>query len=387
MKQMFTKCFILLTLSAFATADSFSQKTKKFELGGALRFNYRYKDWDKNSKDVGGDAVFDVFKLNAKASYSKLFLDAEYRFYPSDFGGGMLHHGYVGFKFNEEMQIQLGVNQVPFGILPFASHSWFFNLAYYVGLEDDYDMGVKFLYNSDNWDLAFAWYKNAEGGRAYKTFSNSKKGYGVDDARYSYDLSGDTEEKGQWNGRAAYKFNSHEVGLSGQYGSYINHATDKTKSHYAFGAHYHGKFLAEKQLDIKLEALKYGYNGNSGDVITMAAYNYTYNIAEEASLFSVGIAYTIPINWTYINAIQLYDNYHYMYKYGSGQNNTQMNVVGMMISADPVFVYIDYASGKNHDWLGPWGAFGKNSDRYGLGRGAESAEWHSWFNINLGYYF
>ncbi|TAJ14614.1 hypothetical protein DMA11_04385 [Marinilabiliaceae bacterium JC017] len=387
MKQVFCNVIKLFVLFFFSIASSNAQNTSNLELGGSIRFNYRYKAWDQNHRDTGGDAVFDVFLLKAKANYSKLFLDAEYRFYPSDFGGGMLKHGFIGYKFNEKTQIQVGVNQVPFGILPYTAHSWFFNLPYYVGLEDDYDTGIKFLYNTDKFDFALAWYKNAEGGKSWQDFSNGTSGYGVDPARYSYDLAGDMEENGQFNARVAYKFHDQEIGVSGQLGRYLNHSSREHDSHYAMAIHYNGKFLAQKQLDVKLEALTYKYNLAGKDEITMAAYNYSYDIAKEASVFSGGIAYTIPVQWGMLESVQLYENYNYMLKGPDGFNDSQMNVVGMLLTAGPIYTYIDYASGKNHDWFGPWGAFGEESNRYGLGKGADDPQWHSWFNINLGYYF
>ncbi|MFA8436322.1 MAG: hypothetical protein ACEPOZ_17565 [Marinifilaceae bacterium] len=145
MKQVFCKVFNVLVLTLLVINSSYSKNSKHLELGGALRSNYRYKAWDFNSKDVGGDAVFDVFQVNAKASYSELFHDAEYRFYSSDFGGGMLQHGYIGCEFNQNTQIHLGVSHVPFGILPFAFRSWFFNVPYCLGLEDDYNTDVRVL--------------------------------------------------------------------------------------------------------------------------------------------------------------------------------------------------------------------------------------------------
>ena len=55
------------------------------------------------------------------------------------------------------------------------------------------------------------------------------------------------------------------------------------------------------------------------------------------------------------------------------------HVSGLMMTMGPVAVYIDYAMGKHHAWLGPdWDAFGP-------GQGSNS--WHSRFNINIGYYF
>lgn len=387
MKHVFCIVFKFLILICFFVNSATAQKKKHLELGGALRFNYRYKDWDENSKNVGGDAVLDVFFVNAKASYSKLFLDAQYRFYPSDFGGGMIHHGYVGYKFSEKSQIQVGINQVPFGDLPFASHSWFFNIPYYVGLEDDYDTGVKWLYEDGNWDFALAWYKNAEGGKSWQTFSNGESGYGVDPVRYSYDLAGDNEETNQVNARVAYGNENHEVGFSSQWGKYFNHSTEQNHSHYAHAVHYHGKFLSHKQLDIKTQVINYKYMGGGPKTITMAAYNYSYDVAKNATILSAGASYTFPVDWGPVESIEFHENYSYMVKHAAGFNDTQMNVIGCLITAGPLYTYLDYGSGKNHDWFGPWGAFGENADRYGLGKGSANPGWNSWFNINMGYYF
>ena len=76
-----------------------------------------------------------------------------------------------------------------------------------------------------------------------------------------------------------------------------------------------------------------------------------------------------------------------MLKPDDGFNDSKMNVVGMLISAGPIYTYVDYASGKNQDWLGPWGGFGEDANRYGLGKGEKDSPWRSWFNINVGYYF
>lgn len=387
MKRIFcTMCAIVLLLSLFLSNAS-AQEKAEVKIGGALRFNYRYKAWDYTSKKINGDMVMDVFKLNVRAKYSKLFLDADYRFYPADFGGHFIHHGFIGYQFDTKSEIHIGINQVPFGILPYASHSWFFNLPYYVGLEDDYDTGIKYQYRADNFDFDLAWYKNAEGGKKWQKFSNGKSGYGVDPARYSYDLGSDWEELGQLNARVAYHKNGHEVGFSAEYGNFIDHTTDQKDAHYSFGVHYHGKMLAKKQLDIKLQALHYNYDNSRAETITMAAYNYTYDVANSAEILSGGLAYTFDVDWGPISSVQVYENYNYMFKGNDQMNDTQMNVIGMLLTAGPIYTYIDYASGKNHDWLGPWGGFGSNGDQYGLGFGEPDSKWRSWFNINVGYYF
>jgi len=364
-----------------------AQSKNGVEFGGALRFNYRYKAWDKSNTDIGGDLVYDVFKLNAKATYNDLFLDVEYRFYPSEYGGGMLHHGFIGYVINPESQIHLGVHQVPFGLQPFASHSFFFNLPFYVGLEDDYDTGIKYIRTTEKWDFALAVYKNAEGARKWSTFSDGSQGYGVDPARYSYDLGTDLEELEQVNLRLARKFNDQEIGISVQRGRYIDHSKNEKNAHTAVAIHYNGNFTRDNRLNVKFEATGYSYDNSTNDLVSMVAYNYKYDIASEALILCGGLSYTIPTDFGPLKSITIYDDYNYMYKTNSSFNSTKMNVFGVLLTAGPIYTYIDYASGVNQDWLGPWGGFGENGDKYGFGQGAAKEEWNSWFNINVGYYF
>ena len=53
----------------------------KFKLGGALRFNYNYSDWNEGHRDRGGDLGYDVFMLHPQASYKNFMLEADARFY------------------------------------------------------------------------------------------------------------------------------------------------------------------------------------------------------------------------------------------------------------------------------------------------------------------
>ena len=125
----------------------------KFKLGGALRFNYNFCDWKPGHRDRGGDFGFDVLYFKLSGSYRNIILSADYRFYSKDFGGPMLKYGWIGYQFNDKSQMQLGLTGVPFGIQPIASHNFFLQIAYYIGLEDDSDMGIKYLGPVDGHDL------------------------------------------------------------------------------------------------------------------------------------------------------------------------------------------------------------------------------------------
>ena len=95
-----------------------------------------------------GDFELELFRINARGTIGEVMLDAEWRRY-NDFDA--IHHAWVGYRFNDGLRAELGITQVPFGILPFASHSYWFGGTYYMGFEDDYDTGVKVIQQAGDW--------------------------------------------------------------------------------------------------------------------------------------------------------------------------------------------------------------------------------------------
>lgn len=364
----------------------------ELEIGGALRFNFQYKDWFRRDFELPrvGDFEFDTFRLNADGSYGDLLFSAEYRIYA---GYHMLHHGWVGYQFSDAFVLRAGVDKVPFGPLPYASHNWFFQLPYYVGLEDDYDAGVSATYASGPWNAQAAFYKNDEG-----TYTGSS----LASARYSYDVVPTTvdelgyaglrearfnEEANQLNGRLAYDWSfaeegSAELGLSGQWGQLYNALTDRFGAHWAASAHVDATY---GRWNLIAEAIRYELHpenppGVDSRFVVMGAYDAPYKVASRANLYLAGLAYTVPVRWGPIGSIQLYDDYTYMSKSEPGFESTRQNVLGGAVSAGPLYVYVDVASGRNHPWLGPdYGA--------ALAEGGVDDEWHTRFNVNIGYYF
>src|SRR6056297_4194057 len=184
------KFFTVVLMAALLAAPNLIQAQEDEDgvtWGGALRYNIFDKSWvDTKTQPT---ATWDTWRLNADGSYSGVDFSFEYRFYPTSNNSHFIHHGYLGYGFgeNEDLYMKLGVSQVPFGITKFASHSWWFQIPYYVGLEDDYDMGINFDYTGiDNLKLSFSYFRQQEpegpkfGGDV--TFGGSGPG------RYSYDV-------------------------------------------------------------------------------------------------------------------------------------------------------------------------------------------------------
>ena len=380
LKQKMVFVFILLPFISL-----FAQDTPEVEIGGALRFNYNLSSWKDGQKERGGDFGYDVFRINAKAKYKGIKMNAEYRLYSEGFGGGMLKQGWIGYDFNPKNNLQIGLTQVPFGITQYNSHNWFFSINYYVGMEDDHDMGIKYTHNDEKWEYALAFFKNAE---ELRFGSNSD----VSDSRYSYDISSSSDglyrnkEVNQLNAKVIRKFATgsakHKIGVSVQHGGVYNLDTEDTGNHYSLAAHYE---LNAGNFDLKAQISKYKYNtenpvDQTNDVVAMTAYGYPYLVASEATTYTLGAAYSVPVEWGPISNLQFYNDFGFMDKSADGFEDSFMNVTGILVSAGNVYTYIDAAQGKNQPWLGSvWGN--------ALANGTPDADWEMRFNVNIGYYF
>lgn len=267
------------------------------QLGGALRFNYLLPSWASAEaiRARGGDVVFDTFRVNADGDSGPLGFSLEYRFYA---GFQMLHHGYVAYVPVDDLELQAGVQRVPFGLLPYASNNWFFSLGYYFGLEDDYDLGVKALYRLGPLDLRVAFYATDEG---------SYFGASSDSARYSYDIVTATDgeldldgaartdqEVSQLSVRAAWLVGEGdaaftELGASARAGGLYNAATGELGHHWAFAAHVAGEYRVHERAAL-MPQLQLAYvsfapalpAGEDPRFVVLGAYDAPYRVASRA---------------------------------------------------------------------------------------------------------
>ncbi|MFD2744482.1 MULTISPECIES: hypothetical protein [Sphingobacterium] len=358
--------------------QSVAQDSLQVHLGGALRFNYLYNSWDEQQRNQGGAILYDVLRLNVQAAYKKVLLDAEYRQYAASFGGGFLKHAWMGYEFREGEQIQVGLASVPFGLQPYAANNWFFNIGYYVGLEDNYDMGIRYLRQKKHWDYDIAFFKNAEtldvGGQAELSHS-----------RFAYDIVGRNKKINQVNGNLVYKTLGtvrQRIGVSAQYGGLYNMDTEQVGNHYAGALAYEADY---QKWNLKASFIHAVHNpinteGESNQIVEMAAYGSSYEVATNFNIYTLGIARNFDVNWGILKQFTAYNDFGYMQKHLRAFENSYMNVTGVRANIGPVVTYIEHAAGYNHSWFG-----GNFIDDFS--RGNPDAKLQRRFNINLGYYF
>jgi hypothetical protein len=429
-----------------ASAPSQDGPSLDVSVGGSLRFNALFRSYDAdfagpaNEVLSDGGFTFDTFRIGANGSYGGLTFDSELAVYPESFGGVFLQKGWVGYEFSDIRQIQVGVSQVPFGIQPYASSSWFFNSTYYVGLEDDYDAGIKAMYQPGNWDIQGAYYMNAE---QTDFFAGSNFG------RYSYDVvpvnsfpafgdAGDANdvngiggyevvpgvdgtgnalrspiaEAHQFNVKAAYSFNHGDlgftkVGVSGQRGQLQNLSSGDTDWHAAYALHLQGRYgnfgtkleFAQQELNPPLtdsERAAFqsaqqtenqdgdnvsGVNYAADDFVVMGAYNFPQRVAAEHTVYSSSVSYRIPVDFGPVSQVKPYYDFSLVTKNVDGWNDNATHDIGFLTSAGPLFIYTDLNISKGHPFNHPGANFAsvmaENNDN----------EWRMAFNMNIGLYF
>lgn len=350
------------------------------DIGGAVRFQYSYEDYDEGNTDRGGDLDFDTFRLNLDGRLKEVLLSAEWRYYEYM---QVIHHAWVGYDFTESWQGRAGIVKVPFGVLPYNSHNFFFSSNFYVGLEDDYDAGLKLLYTKGPWDLRLAFLKNDELGGV--------DGY-VDDRsdRYSYDVVGvrgtgegtydepglDIGEANTLASRLAYTFEHSDaartqIGLSALGGG-LHDDQDSVGDYSAVAVHLVGDY---GRWNIQLQAAQYEYDLDSGaERLAVGAYAFYDTIASEATTYTANLAYRLPVSRGPVTALTFYNDYSLVTDKSGGLEDTAMNVTGVALSAGPVYAYIDYVVAQNQPFIG------------GSMDSTESKT-ENRFNINIGYYF
>ncbi|PKH59310.1 hypothetical protein CXF83_21945 [Shewanella sp. Choline-02u-19] len=372
-----TKFMLSMVATAIALSGSAAfaaEQEDGINVGGAVRVNYGYKDYDEASKDKGGDLTFDMAAIKFDGKKGDWGLAAEYRFTSNT---NYIKYGYGIYNIDPDWQLQFGINKVPFGNRDFISNSWWFGLPYYLGFEDDHDVGIKAIYEKNGWHTDLAFYKNAEYG------PTENKRYSTD--LYTGTINGteyNNEETNQFNVRQTYTA-EHEggqttIGGSVQYGQIYNSKTGNNGDRYAVAMHLDSSY---KSWNLQVQAMQYEYDAADAEdpnKIGVSVVSWQYEIASKGQAYNVNIAKTFTTDW---GSVKCYNDFGLMTPDVDDDNydNSIQNVTGCAISAGPTYTMLDFVMGKNMTFSTA------NNDHVGLPEMGN--DWDKRVNINFGYYF
>ena len=380
-KKLFTISPLILASSlAFGAEQDYEarlQALEKVNISGSFRSNLTIKDYDDGQKERSGDANFNVFTLGVDTQSNGLRFSGQYRWYNYM---DTIHHMFVASDIGEESEVQVGIMKVPFGILPYESNNYWFGIPYYLGFNDDYDSGIKYLTQSGKLDIQVGFYVSSEfaasNANRYSIDVLNSSGSGTSTSKVETN-----EETNQFNLRLAYELENGELGMSTQYGQLYNSTTEENGNQWAVALHHTAKFGA---IQTQLEYIRYEFNpenpdGTDDDTITVGAFADKYEIAAKGDVAVINLSYDLPVAIGSISNLRFYNDYSHLVKEKSGFKDSQINTLGVAITAGSLYVNMDFIMAKN----GIYG--GGASDSYA--QGVASNDWNTNFNVNAGYYF
>jgi len=347
-----------------ATAENSTTPPPYVDVGGAVRFNYAWLDYGTTD-----GIALELLRADLKAGAGPLSFSAQYRWY-DDFDA--IHHAWLGWQFTDATQLQAGIQQVPFGLLPAASHSFWYGSGYYLGIEDDYDPGLVLSHRhsaATTWQLG--WFAGDEYGDAQRH------------DRYSFDVASTDalpyRERGRVHARLEHTTGTAQhpllIGASAWYGRLQDTTNGQRHRQYAAALHaqwQHAGWTAQ------LQWARYRHDV-PGQRIALSAFQAPFEVAAHADVPTANLAYDFGAVGR-LEQLTCYNNLSMTRPLGSqpGLRNSWQNVTGCSLHKGPMVTYVDWIAGNNMWFAGGPGI--------GIDDGSPS-RWHSRLNVNIGFYF
>ncbi|MFK0344269.1 hypothetical protein ACIQT6_11420 [Pseudomonas asiatica] len=384
--------YAFITSSALLTQHALAiPVTDNLDLGGAIRARVDY-DPDEDIKKFN----FDTIALSAQYNSSSFIGAARYWFYgkawPYQYTDkigdiSFAEFAWLGYKFNEQSQIQIGLNQIPFGLQPYFGSTFIESLGYLIGLEDVSMIGAKYIQKSDDWDFQLGYYLRpawqgkgtSDGGATYSNVIAKSDSY--------VENGTNNREKNTVVGRLTKSITlggwQTELGASGYSGSLKNNDTNGSGRRNAISLHAAGK---KGKWGVQLLAARQVIspsNPNNDEMITFGGYDTTFNVASRGNLYVGDLSYDIEGSYIYglINNVKIYTNYSKFDKDKSSFRDSQRAVLGLAYYiGDHLLITNEWLFGKNDPYVGA------SDYLQSLGKGG-SDQWENQLSVNIGYYF
>lgn len=358
----------------------------KINLGGAVWAQALFNEFEQPETNARRGIHGSQFRISVSGSHTmNAEKDAKWIF-----SGQMrvfsfmttIQHLWIGYQFNEHHKIKVGATDVPFGILPSTSNSFWFSAGWYHGLEFDVDAGISYHYSKGPLSIHAAYFANEE-------FNNASLGN-----RFTPDLINDgalqqNEEKDQFNGRIAYTLGhgtsrNTEIGISGEYGSIANRLTVGNGNHWQAAAHIMANY---DRWNFKAQFARFEYRPNNpegvdNDLILMSFWESSRLIAAKGNAMTLAVKKHLDTGWENLPKIDVYLDYSRIFKDEAGFADTELLNPGFVLHCGPVYLWNDFIFARNGWWMND--SF-ENSG-HGAG-GIRPDKWEFRYNLEIMFFF
>lgn len=391
-------CRSAAVVAAVLLCAAASAAESPLTIGGAIRFNYVHKGWQPEYPR--GFVGLDTARVDVNYDDGTRIASVQYRYnrFPTGQGGywqHFLHHGWVGLRLDDGGILRVGVDKVPFGMLPFASNNFYQSIAYYVGFEDKYDAGITYASRPGKleWQLAFF----PRDGGSYGGGDNTAPASN----RYSYNIVRDDDEHGYGTGQHDSERNTlvarmawhadtavkQEFGLSVLGGDIRNGAGQETRRN-AQAIHYRA---TPGPVTVMLQAIRYRYRTSHAahetyggldpnSFVMVGGFGYPYPVATRGNVTIANVSYDIAGRLGPFSGFKVYNDYSVLHKRVGDFGSSMQNVTGLSFSAGKWAFQADLMLGKHHPYMSAdFGGLARPDGQYGNHARR--------INLQAGYYF
>lgn len=366
----------LVVLGLFNIPTAFAEEIQ-YSASAVIRGNYQYKEYATSDQsklkfsDVRLDLAFNKDNLSGMLTARCYQFDELCDF-------SVLSDAYLKYKLDQQQQVSIGLQAIPFGIDTFWDSSFYESMMNSTGFQDIHNLGFRYDYANQQHQVNLAYFP-VDGGRY---IGDSK-----DAARYSANYingqsaeSTQLEEKNMLIARYAYqnqyKDVSYVLGVSAWY-SQLEHLND-----HQTGDRKNANIFAQLKKDQMDGTFTFGYQDvdNKVDGIqysTLGSFDSEYQLANKAYYYVADLGYNINQDFYQITGLRPYLSSSGLLK-KQHMPDSYRNIMGMQFDYKKLRVNAEYILAKNDAVIGGSAdAFAHSSDR----------DWKQLFYMTLGYRF
>jgi len=173
-----------LTLSTLSYADGLvwgdrQAQSGQFSVSGGVRTRFQSKDFaDASSEGKNNDWRLADLKLVLNYENPQWLAQSDIRCYQYDrlCDAVFLHSAWLGYKIDPQQTVSAGLQAVDFGFGRFWGSSYYETLFNTLGYEDVHNLGLKYQFKNDDYQLTLGF---------YPTDGGNFKGTSKDSSRYT----------------------------------------------------------------------------------------------------------------------------------------------------------------------------------------------------------